>query len=79
MTSPFVRRRRLGAELRVLREKRGMTADELSRRLCRSRAKLSKLENAHVRPDLAEVMKILDILEITGRWCGHDERCWTPA
>ncbi|MEV5748352.1 DUF5753 domain-containing protein [Actinoallomurus sp. NPDC052308] len=31
--------------------------------------KISKLENAHIRPDLAEVMKILDVLGVTGeRW-----------
>ena len=31
MTSPFVRRRRLGAELRALREQRGLTADDMAR------------------------------------------------
>jgi hypothetical protein len=31
--------------------------------------KISRLENAHIRPDLAEVMKILDILGVKGdRW-----------
>lgn len=65
--SPFVRRRRMGAALRALREERRMTADDVARRLCCSRAKLSKLENGHLRPDLAEVMKILDFLEVTGR------------
>ena len=66
MTSPFVRRRRLAAELRKLREERGLTADQLARHLHVSRIKISKLENAHVRPDLAEIMKILDILQVTG-------------
>jgi transcriptional regulator with XRE-family HTH domain len=69
MTSPFVRRRRLAAELRKLREERGLTADELARRLHQSRMKISKLENAHIRPDLADVMKILDTLDVTGaKW-----------
>ncbi|MFF5260367.1 helix-turn-helix domain-containing protein [Actinomadura viridis] len=69
MTSPFVRRRRLAAELRTLREESGMTSDELSRLLCRSRMKISRLENAYARPDLAVVMKILDVLGVTGdRW-----------
>ncbi|WP_103938608.1 helix-turn-helix domain-containing protein [Thermomonospora echinospora] len=59
----------MGAALRALREERRMTADDMARRLCCSRAKLSKLENGHLRPDLAEVMKILDFLEVTGqRW-----------
>jgi transcriptional regulator with XRE-family HTH domain len=69
MTSPFVRRRRLAAELRALREERGMTADRLARLIHQSRMKISKLENAHIRPDLAEIMKILDVLGVTGdKW-----------
>jgi transcriptional regulator with XRE-family HTH domain len=87
MTSPFVRRRRLAAELRALREERGMTADRLAALIHQSRMKVSKLENARVRPDLAEIMKILDVLGVTGgRW--HDivriardaaERGWWDA
>ncbi|MDN3351348.1 helix-turn-helix transcriptional regulator [Actinomadura sp. DC4] len=69
MTSPFVRRRRLAAELRALREERGMTADRLARLIHQSRMKISKLENAHIRPDLAEIMKILDVLGVSGdKW-----------
>jgi transcriptional regulator with XRE-family HTH domain len=69
MTSPFVRRRRLATELRVLREKQGMTADRLAKLIHQSRMKISRLENAHCRPDLAEVMKILDLLEVRGdKW-----------
>ncbi len=66
MTSPFVRRRRLAVELRTLREERGLTAEQVAKRIHQSRMKISKLENAHIRPDLAEVMKILDVLEVTG-------------
>jgi transcriptional regulator with XRE-family HTH domain len=69
VTSPFVRRRRLAAEIRALREEQDMTAEDLARLLHRSRMKISKLENARVRPDLAEIMKILDLLGVTGdRW-----------
>ncbi|MGI8332906.1 helix-turn-helix domain-containing protein [Actinomadura scrupuli] len=69
MTSPFVRRRRLATELRALREERGLTADQVSRLIHQSRMKISKLENAHIRPDLADVMKILDVLGVTGdKW-----------
>ncbi|GAA4619409.1 helix-turn-helix transcriptional regulator [Actinoallomurus liliacearum] len=69
MSSPFVRRRRLAAELRTIREQRDMTADQLACRIHQSRMKISKLENAHIRPDLAEVMKILDVLGVTGeKW-----------
>ncbi|WP_254716152.1 helix-turn-helix transcriptional regulator [Actinomadura sp. WMMB 499] len=46
-----------------------MTADELSRLIFRSRTTISKLENARCRPDVADVMKILDALGVTGdRW-----------
>ncbi|MEV5704500.1 helix-turn-helix transcriptional regulator [Actinoallomurus sp. NPDC052274] len=69
MSSPFVRRRRLAAELRTIREQHGMTADQLACQIHQSRMKISKLENAHIRPDLAEVMKILDVLGVTGeKW-----------
>jgi transcriptional regulator with XRE-family HTH domain len=69
MTSPFVRRRRLATELRTLRERKGMTADRLAKLIHQSRMKISRLENAHGRPDLAEVMKILDLLEVNGdKW-----------
>ncbi|GAA4635889.1 helix-turn-helix transcriptional regulator [Actinoallomurus vinaceus] len=69
MSSPFVRRRRLAAELRALREARSLTADQLACLIHQSRMKISKLENAHIRPDLADVMKILDVLGVTGeKW-----------
>ncbi|MGH3240284.1 MAG: helix-turn-helix domain-containing protein [Spirillospora sp.] len=69
MTSPFVRRRRLGIEIRTLRELNGMTADDLARRIYRSRMTISKLENGRCRPDVADVMKIMNILGVTGeKW-----------
>ncbi|MFC4905710.1 helix-turn-helix domain-containing protein [Actinomadura gamaensis] len=64
MSSPYVRRRRLAIELRALRESRDLTADDLAARIHQSRVKISKLENAHGRPDLADVMNILRALEI---------------
>ncbi|WP_106399462.1 helix-turn-helix domain-containing protein [Actinocorallia populi] len=65
MSSPFVRRRRLGAELRALRLSRNLTTEQLGALFHRSRMKISRLENAQVRPDLAEVMDLLDLLEPT--------------
>ncbi|MBO2454990.1 helix-turn-helix transcriptional regulator [Actinomadura barringtoniae] len=87
MTSPFVRRRRLAAELRALREHRGMTAGRLSQLIHQSRMKVSRLENAHIRPDLAEIIKILDVLDVTGdKWnqivriaCDAAEKGWWDA
>lgn len=66
MPSPFVRRRRLADELRTLREKHDMTAEDLSRKIFRSRTTISKLENARCRPDVGDVMKILQALNVTG-------------
>lgn len=43
--NPTVRRRRLGSELRRLREQKGMTAEEVASRLLVSQSKISRLEN----------------------------------
>lgn len=43
--NPTVRRRRLGSELRKLREAKGMTAEEVATRLLVSQSKISRLEN----------------------------------
>ena len=68
MISPYVRRLRLAAEVRALRTKAGLTADQLGKRIGRSRADISRLENGHV-VDQADVMKILDELGVNGdRW-----------
>lgn len=41
--NPTVRRRRLGQELRRLRELKGMTAEEVAERLLVSQSKISRL------------------------------------
>lgn len=43
--NPTVRRRRLGSELRKLRERKGMTAEEVAAKLLVSQSKISRLEN----------------------------------
>ncbi|HUY47718.1 MAG TPA: helix-turn-helix transcriptional regulator [Streptosporangiaceae bacterium] len=65
MISPYVRRLRLAAELRVLRTQAGLTHEQLARRAGGSRAQISRLENGHVA-DQADVMKILDALSVDG-------------
>jgi len=69
MISPYVRRLRLGAELRALRAAAGLTHEQVAKRIGESRAQISRLENGHV-VDQADVMKILDALGV------QDER-WT--
>lgn len=66
MPSPYVRRRQLAAEIRKLRESRGLTTDGLAQLMYYSRTKVSRLENAQGRPDLIEIMNMLDALEVTG-------------
>src|ERR1700677_1146825 len=68
MISPYVRRLRLGAEVRALRAEAGLTADQLGKRIGRSRADISRLENGHV-VDQADVISILDTLGVgDDRW-----------
>jgi len=68
MISPYVRRLHLGAEIRALRAEAGLTADQLGKRIGRSRADISRLENGHV-VDQADVISILDVLGVDGdRW-----------
>ncbi|WUH97053.1 helix-turn-helix transcriptional regulator [Spirillospora sp. NBC_00431] len=43
-----------------------MTADDLARRIYRSRMTISKLENARTRPDVRDIVKIMKILDVTG-------------
>lgn len=71
MISPYVRRLRLAAEIRALRAKAGLTAVQLAKRIGRSRADISRLENGHVI-DQADVLKILDV-------CGVDGDEWTKV
>lgn len=68
MISPYVRRLRLGSEIRALRAETGLTAAQLARQIGRSRADISRLENGHV-VDQADVLKILDVADVDGdRW-----------
>ncbi|GAA4225649.1 helix-turn-helix transcriptional regulator [Actinomadura meridiana] len=62
MSSPYIQRLRLAAELRALREDRGLMADELAKLIHYSRTKISRLENANGRPDVGDVVRILDAL-----------------
>lgn len=69
MISPFVRRRRLASELIRLREDHGYSSDKLAKAIGVARQRISRLENGHVRPDLDEIMRILDLLKVgEKRW-----------
>lgn len=64
--SPVVRRRRLGTEIRMLREGEKLTLTQLGGLVGWSAAKLSRLENARIRPDVGDVMDVLDALGVAG-------------
>ncbi|MGH3855832.1 MAG: helix-turn-helix domain-containing protein [Pseudonocardiaceae bacterium] len=65
--SPMVRRRRLGAELRALRDKAGLTGEQVIERVgWASASKLSRIENGRTRPDLSDIFDLLDLYGVTG-------------
>ena len=66
--SPTVRRRRLAAELRRLRERAGLTGDQVADRVGWSASKLSRIENAHTAPGDAEIRQLLDLYDVEGRY-----------
>lgn len=66
MPSPYVRRRKLAAEIRKIRESRGLTVADFSQIVHHSPTKITRLENAQGRPDLAEIVNMFEDLEITG-------------
>jgi transcriptional regulator with XRE-family HTH domain len=68
MISPYVRRLRLGMEVRALRDQHNWTQARLARLIGRTRTDISKLENG-LAVDQADVLNILEALEVDGeRW-----------
>ncbi|WP_165975863.1 helix-turn-helix domain-containing protein [Actinomadura rubrisoli] len=69
MISPYVRRLRLAAELRELRELAGVSAQDLAKTSGVYRQMISKLENAHVSPSQDDVQRLLEVLGVEGdKW-----------
>ncbi|MEW2548930.1 helix-turn-helix transcriptional regulator [Streptomyces sp. NPDC047002] len=65
--NPTVRRRRLGQELRRLREQRGMTAEEVAERLLVSQSKISRLENGRRSISQRDVRDLCGVYEVDDR------------
>ena len=74
--SPTVRRRRLAAELRRLREHARQTGDDVAARLKWSPSKISRLENAKTGAKISDVRKLLDLYGVAGT---HREELITLA
>src|SRR5450432_713669 len=64
--SPTVRRRRLAAELRGIRESRGKSGDAVAAALRWSPSKISRYELARTGLKPPEVERLLDYYEVTG-------------
>jgi transcriptional regulator with XRE-family HTH domain len=64
--SPTVRRLRLAAELREIREGRGMSGDAVAAALKWSPSKISRYERAKTGLQPREVERLLDFYEVTG-------------
>jgi transcriptional regulator with XRE-family HTH domain len=64
--SPTVRRRRLAAELREIRESKGKSGDSVATALKWSTSKISRYERAKTGLQPREVERLLDYYEITG-------------
>jgi hypothetical protein len=62
--NPTVRRRRLGQELRRLRELKGMTAEEVAGRLLVSQSKISRLENGRRSISQRDVRDLCGVYEV---------------
>ncbi|QKW07160.1 helix-turn-helix domain-containing protein [Streptomyces sp. NA04227] len=62
--NPTVRRRRLGQELRRLRELKGLTAEEVAERLLVSQSKISRLENGRRSISQRDVRDLCGVYEV---------------
>ncbi|HEU5023711.1 MAG TPA: helix-turn-helix transcriptional regulator [Spirillospora sp.] len=62
--APTVRRRRLGIELRRLRERLGHTVEEIADRLDWSPSKLSRIENARIGVRVSDVRLLLELYRV---------------
>ncbi|MFE9257838.1 helix-turn-helix domain-containing protein [Streptomyces sp. NPDC006879] len=65
--NPTVRRRRLGMELRRLREEKSMTAEQVAERLLVSQSKISRLENGRRSISQRDVRDLCEVYEVEDR------------
>ena len=67
MISPYVRRRRLAAELKQLMQEHGYSAVRLATATRIPRQRISQIQNGHLGPSDADMMRILDVLKVGQR------------
>jgi len=68
--SPTVRRKRLGMELRRLREQAELTCDDVGRRLECSGTRISRLETGRISVRPGDVRELLEVYGVTGAEAG---------
>jgi transcriptional regulator with XRE-family HTH domain len=66
--SPTVRRRLLAAELRRLRERAGLTGDDVAKRVKWSASKVSRIETSQTAPSVPDMRKLLTLYDVEGRY-----------
>jgi len=66
-TSPTVRRRRLGQELRTLREGKALTVEQVAKELDWSPSKVSRIETTAIKVGMVDLRALLDVYEITDK------------
>jgi len=64
--SPTVRRRRLAAELHRLRDRVGLTGDQVAERLGWSPSKVSRIENTRSGIKVSDAQRLLDLYGVAG-------------
>jgi transcriptional regulator with XRE-family HTH domain len=67
-SSPTVRRRRLAAELRRLRERADLTGEQVAERMAWSTSKVSRIENARTTPRPSEIKQLLLLYGVDGKY-----------
>ena len=66
-SSPLLLRRRLGSELRRLRDAAGISTEEVAAHLYCSISKISRIETARVAATPRDVRDMLDLYKVTGQ------------
>lgn len=66
-TSPTVRRRRLGQELRALRDAKGLTVEQVAKALEWSPSKVSRIETTPIKVGMVDLRALLDVYEVVDR------------
>ncbi len=74
-----VRRRRLAAELRRLRERTGLTGDQVAERLDWSGSKISRIELNRIGVKVADLRKLLDVYGVSAAHRGELEALATET